>query len=82
MMNSIGNQPCIKSVKLCLSHVPNLVRHGSKPQRDIAAHPEPLDEILRAARSFEDAAAYPPPQAFIGNLTPEDLEEIARPWHS
>ncbi|MCH2460856.1 MAG: DUF5940 domain-containing protein, partial [Gemmatimonadetes bacterium] len=81
-MNSIGNQPCIKSVKLCLSHVPNLVRHGSKPQREIDAHPETLDEILRAARSFEDAAAYPPHQAFIGNLTPEDLEEIARPWHS
>ena len=81
-MNSIGNQPCIKSVKLCLSHVPNLVRHGSKPQREIDAHPETLDEILRAARSFEDAAAYPPHQAFIGNLTPEDLDEIARPWHS
>ena len=81
-MNRIGNRPCIKSVNLCLAHVPNLVRYGSKPQREIDAHPETLDEILRAARSFEEAAAYPPHQAFIGNLMPEDLEQIARPWHS
>ncbi|SVA74421.1 uncharacterized protein METZ01_LOCUS127275, partial [marine metagenome] len=81
-VKGIGKQPCLKSVKLCLSHVPNLVRYGSKPQREIDAHPETLDEILQAARSFENAAAYPPHQTFIGNLTPEDLEGIARPWHS
>jgi hypothetical protein len=75
-------QPCLKSVKLCLSHVPNLVRYGSKPEREIAAHPELLEEMLRASRSFEDACAYPPNQVFIGNRVPEDLTGIERPWHS
>ena len=81
-MKLIGHQPCLKSVKLCLSHVPNLVRYGSKPRREIAAHPELLDEILRASRSFEDATTYPPHQVFIGNSVPEDLAGIERPWHS
>lgn len=73
--------PCIKSVKLCLSHVPNLIRHGSKPQREIASNSTILDDILNSARSFEDAIKYPPHQVFIGNHTPEDLAGVERPWY-
>lgn len=77
----VGKSPCIKGVKLCLSHTPNLVRYGSKPHREIANTPELLDEILGATRSFGDAIAYPPHQVFIGNRTPADLAAIERPWH-
>lgn len=74
--------PCIKSVKLCLSHVPNLVRYGSKPQREIASNPAVLDDILKSSRSFQDAIMYPPHQVFIGSSTPEDLADVERPWYS
>lgn len=61
---------------LVLEHVPDLVRYGSKPSRE----PERLDEINRAVRSYEQAVGYPPNQAFIGNLPPEELWEVPRPW--
>jgi glycine/sarcosine/betaine reductase complex component C subunit beta len=61
---------------LVLEHVPDLVRYGSKPSRE----PERLHEINEASRSYEQAVGYPPNQAFIGNLPPEELWELARPW--
>lgn len=38
---------------------------------------QPLQESLR---SFAQAVDYPPNQVFIGNLPPERLVEIPRPW--
>ena len=80
-MKSTAALPCIKSVRLCLSHVPNLVRYGSKPSREIGADSGLIDRILDSSRSFEDAISYPPHQVFIGNRTPENLASIERPWY-
>jgi glycine/sarcosine/betaine reductase complex component C subunit beta len=68
----------ILGATLVLAHVPDLVRYGSKPQRE----PERLPELLGALRTYDQALAYPPHQAFIGNLRPEALWELARPWWS
>ena len=65
----------IHGCSLVLAHAPDLVRHGSKPTREDAA-----DEIEPALRTFGDALGYPPHQVFIGNLAPEALWEIERPW--
>ncbi|HEY7003898.1 MAG TPA: glycine/sarcosine/betaine reductase complex component C subunit beta [Gaiellaceae bacterium] len=65
----------IHGCSLVLAHAPDLVRHGSKPTREDAA-----DDIKPALRTFEEALGYPPHQAFIGNLAPEALWEIERPW--
>ncbi len=65
----------IHGCSLVLAHAPDLVRHGSKPTREDAA-----DEIKPALRTFEDALGYPPHQVFIGNLAPDALWEIERPW--
>jgi glycine/sarcosine/betaine reductase complex component C subunit beta len=62
-----------------LFHVPDLVRYGSKPSRQIARDPEQLMAIRSHLRSYESVVAYPPNQAFIGNLAPEALEQIERP---
>jgi betaine reductase len=62
-----------------LFHVPDLVRYGSKPSRQIAHDPEQLSAIGSHLRSFASAVAYPPNQAFIGNLAPEALDHIERP---
>ena len=62
-----------------LFHVPDLVRYGSKPSRQIARDPGQLTAIAAHARSFASVVAYPPNQVFIGNLSPESLEHIERP---
>jgi betaine reductase len=74
--------PVLRAASNILVHVPDLVRYGSKCSREIASQGEafsaPLAEHLR---SFQAAAAYPPNQAFIGNLLPDALGDIPSPWY-
>jgi len=61
-----------------LAHTPGLARHGSKPQREL-----PKDEALATTfaaslRTFDEAVAYPPHQAYLNALHPRDLGP--RPW--
>ena len=71
----------IHACSMVLAHAPDLVRHGSKPTRELAADSDGLlASISGALRSYDDALAYPPNQALIGNLRPEALWEIERPW--
>ena len=72
-------QPVVKGVSYFLAHVPSMVRHGSKPSREIGKDPSILPEILSHLESFEEAVAYPPNQVFIGNLDPDDLLNIPSP---
>ncbi|SDI37906.1 glycine/sarcosine/betaine reductase complex component C subunit beta [Alteribacillus bidgolensis] len=72
--------PVIKGSSFVITHTPSLVRHGSKPVREIEKNPEVLDQILGGLRSFQEAVAYPPNQVFIGNLRPELLKDYERPW--
>jgi betaine reductase len=65
----------VHSCSLVLAHAPDLVRHGSKPTREDAA-----EQIAPRLRTFEEALGYPPHQVFLGNLRPEALWEIERPW--
>ncbi len=61
-----------------LAHVPGLAVHGSKPRRELSGHPDVEAAFLASLRSFDEAAAYAPHQAFIGALHPRDLPP--RPW--
>ena len=73
--------PVVRAVTYYLAHVPNMVRHGSKPSREIATEPSLLDRILSHLNPFEKAVGYPPNQVFIGNLDPDDLLELPAPWY-
>jgi len=66
----------ILGAALVLEHVPDLVRSGSKPSRELDRVPE----LERSLRTYEQALAYPPHQVFIGNARPEQLWEQERPW--
>ena len=68
----------ISAATQVLAHVPSLARHGSKPRRELAKNEEQAEKFAAALRSYDDAAAYPPHQAWIGNIHPRDLP--ARPW--
>jgi hypothetical protein len=75
-------KPIIKGVTYILAHVPSLVRHGSKPSREIMKNPSLLRLILNHLWTFDKAIAYPPNQVFIGNLDPDDLlNKISPPWY-
>src|SRR4029453_10399669 len=47
------------------------------PTREDAA-----EQIAPKLRSFDEALGYPPHQVFLGNLRPEELWGIERPWWS
>ncbi len=64
-----------------LFHVPDLVRYGSKPARELRREPSRFAALQAHLRNFDAALAYPPHQTFIGNLMPEELADIERPWY-
>ena len=72
--------PVLKGVSNVLVHTPDLVRYGSKPAREIPKDPGLIDRLTAHLRSYEEAVAYPPHQVFVGNLRPEKLWDIERPW--
>ncbi len=42
---------------------------------------EHLQKLPEHLRSFDQAVSYPPNQAYIGNITPDDLKQIPQPWY-
>jgi len=77
-----SNDPVIRGVRYFLAHTPGMVRHGSKPSRDLLADPGLADGLASHLRSYEEAAAYLPNRAFLGDIYPPDLSQHPRPWFS
>jgi glycine/sarcosine/betaine reductase complex component C subunit beta len=71
----------IEGVFYSLAHVPDLVRYGSKPSRELKASTTPEQQFKNHLRSFTAATAYAPHQVYIGNITPAELSNLARPWY-
>jgi betaine reductase len=74
--------PVIQGVTLVLAHVPHLARYGSKPLREIPTDPHVLPQLEASLREYDAARDYAPHQAYIGNLRPEALAEITKPWYA
>jgi betaine reductase len=68
----------ISAASAVLAHVPGLARHGSKPSRELPRDAAVASQFQAALRTFEQAVAYAPHQAFLGALHPRDLP--GRPW--
>jgi hypothetical protein len=73
-------QPVIRGVRFFLAHTPGLVRYGSKPARELVKDPGLITTISAHLRSYAAAAAYPPNQAFLGSIFPDDLRSYGQPW--
>lgn len=73
--------PVIKASVQLLVNVPDLVRYGSKPYREIQKNADVEHQIRKHLRSFAEAVNYLPNQVFIGNIPPETLDEIPQPWY-
>ena len=77
----MSGRAAIHACSLVLAHAPDLVRYGSKPARELAADRDGLLAALTGAlRPYEEALRYPPHQVLLGNLKPEQLAELERPW--
>ncbi|HIM37845.1 MAG TPA: glycine reductase [Dehalococcoidia bacterium] len=76
-----NKHPVILGVRYFLAHTPGLVRHGSKPSRDLLAKPALWPSLSSHLRSYQDAVAYPPHQAFLGAIYPDELENLPKPWY-
>lgn len=74
----------IRDCSYILVHVPDFVRYGSKPSRDIPINGGPGGALERRiyehVRSYDEAVAYPPNQVYIGNMHPDDLHATPQPW--
>jgi betaine reductase len=73
-------RPVIRGVRFFLAHAPGLVRHGSKPGRDIARDAAVAGAIQGALRPWERARDYAPNQTLIGARHPDSLWDLPRPW--
>lgn len=71
----------IEGVSYSLTHVPDLVRYGSKPLREIRAQPALGEQLAKRLRDFAAATAYAPHQVYIGNIAPEKLSDLPKPWY-
>jgi betaine reductase len=61
-----------------LAHTPGLARHGSKPRRELRRDQAVAEAFEKALRSFDDAVAYPPHQAYLNAIHPRAMGP--RPW--
>ena len=71
----------IDGVAYSLAHVPDLVRFGSKPLRELRGNPVLAADLARLLRDFPAATAYAPHQVYIGNIVPEKLRDLPQPWY-
>jgi len=70
----------IRKCSNILVHLPDFVRHGSKPSRELKKHPDLEGKIIDRLRTFEEAVRYAPNQVFIGNMEPDTLRSLEQPW--
>ena len=71
----------IEGVSYSLAHVPDLVRFGSKPLRELRANSGLGAELTKRLRDFPATLAYAPNQVYIGNIGPEKLRDLPQPWY-
>ncbi|ABB15239.1 glycine/sarcosine/betaine reductase complex component C subunit beta [Carboxydothermus hydrogenoformans] len=77
--------PVLKGVGQCLIHAPDLLYHNGTTQTvERLKNPdsEYLKKLPEHLRKYDDAVAYAPNQAYIGNIGLEELKTIPRPWYT
>lgn len=77
--------PVIKKAAYILANTPDMVLHNGTTQmleKDANPNSEYLKELKNHLRSFDEVVGYAPNQTYIGNMTPEELGELKRPWNN
>lgn len=77
--------PVVKAASYILVHTPDMIMHyGTTCALEHESNPdsELIKKIPEHLRSFEEVVKYAPNQAYIGNILPDDLNSLPRPWYS
>jgi glycine/sarcosine/betaine reductase complex component C subunit beta len=77
--------PVVKAASYILVHTPDMIMHyGTTCALEHEANPnsEFLVKAPQHFRSFEEAVKYAPNQAYIGNMLPDELNNLSKPWYS
>ena len=78
-MNSV-----LKAAGYILAHTPDMVIHNGTTQtteRVVNPDSEYLKVLKDHIRTYDEVIKYPPNQAYIGNITPDELSKYAMPWY-
>lgn len=73
----------IKNASYVLIHTPDMiVNNGTTCTVEAKTNPDSefLKIVKNHVRSYEDVVNYPPNQAYIGNIHPEELDKYSQPW--
>lgn len=76
--------PVVKAASYILVHTPDMIMHyGTTCALEHEANPnsEFLKKVPEHIRSFEEVVQYAPNQAYIGNILPDELTGIPKPWY-
>ena len=78
------NNAVIKAAGYVLVHTQDMILHNGTTQTVEMRH-NPESEYLKALpkhlRTFEEVVNYGPNQVYIGNMTPDDLAKVEKPWY-
>ena len=77
------NYPVVKGAAYALIQANGMLLHQGTTQTSEKRNNPDSDHLKKLPdhlRSFQQAVAYPPNQAYIGNITPDELKAIPRPW--
>lgn len=75
--------PVIKGASYILVSAPDMIIHNGTTQtleRETNPESEYLKKLPEHIRKFEDVVSYPVNQTYIGNMDPNDLGAMAKPW--
>ncbi|GAA0179821.1 glycine/sarcosine/betaine reductase complex component C subunit beta [Clostridium sediminicola] len=78
------NYAVIKGTGYVLVNTPDMILHnGTTQTMEKITNPDShyLKEISKYIRPFEEVVNYAPNQAYIGNMTPEELRGYEMPWY-
>lgn len=77
--------PVVKGASYILVNTPDMVVNNGTTQtleRETNPNSEYLGKVRGHLRPFDDVVTYPVNQVYIGNMTPDELSELARPWYT
>jgi glycine/sarcosine/betaine reductase complex component C subunit beta len=75
----------VKAAGYVLVHTPDMILHNGTTQTvEKITNPESeyLKQVPEHLRSFEEVVDYAPNQVYIGNMTPDELGKVEKPWYS
>jgi len=75
--------PVVKGTAYILVHTPDMIMHyGTTCALEHETNPDSefLKKFPQHVRSYEEAVKYAPNQAYIGNILPDELNSIPKPW--